>query len=66
MRILFIPVSIAGGLAVGTIGEQLFEAIWGLIDTRRRRSPGTARSHSASSRWRLTGSWPGEEDPDPE
>lgn len=31
-KILFIPVSILGGLIAGLVGKKLFEAIWGLVD----------------------------------
>lgn len=31
-KILFIPVSIAGGLIAGLIGKKAFEAVWGLVD----------------------------------
>lgn len=31
-KLLFIPVSIAGGLVAGLIGKRLFEAVWGLVD----------------------------------
>jgi hypothetical protein len=32
MKILFLPVSIGGGIVAGLIGKKIFEAIWGLID----------------------------------
>lgn len=31
-RLLFIPVSIGGGLIAGLLGKKLFEALWGLVD----------------------------------
>jgi uncharacterized protein DUF4235 len=31
-KILFIPVSVAGGLAAGFVGKKIFEQVWGLID----------------------------------
>ena len=31
-KILFIPVSIVGGLIAGLVGKKIFEAAWGLID----------------------------------
>ncbi len=31
-KVLFIPVSIIGGLIAGAISKQLFDAVWGLID----------------------------------
>lgn len=32
MKLLFMPVSIAGGLAGGMIAKKLFEEVWGLFD----------------------------------
>ena len=32
MKVLFVPFSIAGGLAAGLIGKKAFEQVWGLID----------------------------------
>ena len=31
-KILFIPVSVIGGLIAGLIGKKLFEILWGVID----------------------------------
>lgn len=31
-KILFIPISLIGGLLAGLFGSKLFEAVWGLID----------------------------------
>jgi Protein of unknown function (DUF4235) len=31
-KLMFLPVSIGGGLLAGLIGKKLFEAIWGVID----------------------------------
>jgi hypothetical protein len=31
-KLLFIPVSIIGGLAAGAVSRKLFDQIWGLID----------------------------------
>ncbi len=31
-KVLFIPVSILGGLLAGLIGKKLFEWLWGLVD----------------------------------
>ncbi len=31
-KILFIPISILGGLIAGLIGKKIFEGAWGLID----------------------------------
>ncbi|HEX2128522.1 MAG TPA: DUF4235 domain-containing protein [Solirubrobacterales bacterium] len=32
MKVLFIPVSIAGGILAGLIGKKAFERVWGLVD----------------------------------
>jgi hypothetical protein len=32
MKLLFIPVSLAGGLLAGVVSKKLFERLWGLID----------------------------------
>jgi len=31
-KVLFIPVSIVGGLIAGLVGKKIFETAWGLID----------------------------------
>jgi hypothetical protein len=31
-KVLFIPVSVVGGIAAGFVGKKVFEQIWGLID----------------------------------
>ena len=31
-KLLFIPVSIVGGLLAGLIGKKLFETLWGVVD----------------------------------
>jgi len=38
-RILFAPISIAGGLLAGFIGSKLFEFIWGRIDDHEPPEP---------------------------
>ena len=38
-RILFAPLSIAGGLIAGFIGSKLFEFVWGRIDDREPPEP---------------------------
>ena len=88
-KILFIPVSVAGGLAAGFVGKKLFEQIWGLIDTEEPPDPKHrettwpklvaalalegaifravrgAFDHGARRSFaRLTGNWPGEEEPE--
>jgi hypothetical protein len=32
MKILFLPISILGGILAGLIGKKLFEGLWGLVD----------------------------------
>ena len=32
MKLVFLPISIIGGLLAGLIGKKIFEQIWGLID----------------------------------
>lgn len=31
-KLLFIPVSIGGGLLAGLVGKKIFNALWGLVD----------------------------------
>ena len=90
-KILFIPVSVVGGLAAGFVGKKIFEQIWGLIDKdeppdakhREFKWPKLVAAlviegaifrlikgltdHSARRGFeRMTGTWPGEEEPEPE
>jgi hypothetical protein len=90
-KLLFTPLSIAGGLLAGFLGKKLFEQIWGLIDKEEppeakhrdisvwkmiaalaiegaifRGVRGAIDHYSRRSYARLTGSWPGEEEPEPE
>jgi hypothetical protein len=32
LKLLFIPVSVAGGIVAGLIGRKIFELTWGLVD----------------------------------
>jgi hypothetical protein len=32
MKLLFLPISILGGVLAGVIGKKLFEQLWGLVD----------------------------------
>lgn len=91
MKLLFIPVSIVGGLVAGMVGRKVFEQAWGMIDQDEPPSPkhreisvpkmvaalalegaifravrGLADHASRRSFARVTGSWPGEEAPEPE
>jgi hypothetical protein len=48
-KLLFTPLSIAGGLLAGLVGKKLFEQIWGLID---REEPPEAK-HRDISVWKM-------------
>jgi len=91
MKLVFMPVSILGGILAGVIGKKIFERFWGLVDDEE---PPEAKhreihygklaaalllegaifrlvrgffDHGARQGFRrLTGSWPGEEAPEPE
>ena len=90
-KILFIPVSITGGLLAGFVGKKVFDGVWGLIDDEEAPEPkhrelplaklvlalvvqgaifrlvrGMADHGMRHGYARLTGSWPGEEQPDKE
>ena len=39
MKLLFTPISIAGGLIGGQIGKKIFDQIWGVIDTEEPPKP---------------------------
>ena len=39
MKIVFIPVSVLGGLLAGFIGQKVFEAIWGRVDDEEPPKP---------------------------
>lgn len=91
MKILFIPLSVAGGIAAGYVGKKAFELVWGLIDDKEPPGPEHRYismgklvaalalegaifrvvrglfDHSARRGFlQLTGSWPGDEEPEPE
>ena len=38
-KVLFIPVSLLGGLIAGLVGKKIFEAIWGVIDDQEPPEP---------------------------
>jgi hypothetical protein len=91
MKVLFLPLSIAGGLVAGLVGKKAFEQVWGLVDDEE---PPEAKHREASvpkliaalalegaifravrglfdhearrGFQRITGSWPGEQAPEPE
>ena len=89
-KLLFLPVSVVGGILAGMVGKKTFEVLWGALDDEEAPDPkyreisfkklvlalllegaifraarglldhGTRHAFS-----RLTGSWPGEERPEP-
>jgi hypothetical protein len=88
-KLLFIPLSIAGGFIAGLVAKKLFDVAWGLVDKEEPPEPehrdvtwpklavalalegaifrmtrGLADRGSRLSFYRLTGSWPGEEEPE--
>jgi hypothetical protein len=90
-KILFIPVSVVGGLLAGFVGKKTFAQVWGLIDKEEPPEPKQRQTswakligalalqgaifaavrglfdHAARRGFaRLTGSWPGQEQPEPE
>ncbi len=38
-KLVFLPISLAGGLLAGLIGKKLFAAIWGVIDDQDPPKP---------------------------
>jgi hypothetical protein len=90
-KILFIPISVAGGLVAGIIGKKLFEQLWGVVDDEEPPDPkhrdvpwgkvvlalalegaifravrGVVDRGSRIGFERLTGTWPGQAEPEPE
>jgi hypothetical protein len=39
MKLLFIPVSVTGGLVSGFLGKKLFEQLWGIVDDEEPPKP---------------------------
>jgi hypothetical protein len=91
IKVLFIPVSVVGGLLGGLLGKKAFEQVWGMIDREEPPEPehrdaswvklltamalrgaifqvarATVERLSRQGFYGVTGSWPGEERPDPE
>jgi hypothetical protein len=91
VKLLFIPVSILGGLIAGFLSKKLFEQLWGLIDKEEPpesehreisvgkllaaaaiegaifRAVKQASDHYSRRAFAgATGSWPGQERPEPE
>ena len=87
-KVVFLPVSIGGGLLAGLIGKKLFGLMWGTIDDQDPPQSEHRRIHLGKlalalaiegalfslvkgfvdhgfrhAYTRLTGSWPGEEQP---
>jgi len=90
-KILFIPISVGGGLLAGVIAGKIFDQIWGIIDEQEPpqaehrdvswvklmasaalqgaifRMAKEATDHGSRHGFaQLTGSWPGQEEPDDE
>jgi len=38
-KLLFIPVSVAGGITAGIVGKKVFERVWALIDDEEPPDP---------------------------
>jgi len=91
VKLIFLPISIIGGLVAGLIGRKVFDQVWGLIDEEEPpdskhlevswgklllaaavqgaifRAVKEATDHGTRRAFMgLTGSWPGEERPEPE
>jgi hypothetical protein len=89
MKIVFIPISVLGGLVAGFIGQKVFDAIWGKVDDHEPPQPEYREvslvklaialliegaifrlakglfDHAARRGFaRMTGTWPGEEEPE--
>jgi hypothetical protein len=89
MKLVFIPISIIGGLLAGAIGRKAFDAIWGKVDEHEPPQPEHREislgklaialiiegaifrlvkglfDHAARRGFaRMTGEWPGEEEPE--
>jgi len=90
MKLLFLPLSIVGGLAAGQLSKKLFDFVWSRFDDEDAPHPKYRRINLAKLALALviegalfrvvkglfdhgsrkgfakaTGSWPGEEAPDP-
>jgi len=89
-KVIFVPVSVLGGIAAGAVGKKIFELLWGVIDDEEAPDPkhreipwkklipalvlegaifkavrGLFDHGSRHAYRKLTGSWPGQERPDP-
>ena len=90
MKIAFLPISLAAGLAAGQLSKKLFDLIWGRFDDEEAPHPKHREidlrkltlalviegavfrlvkglvDHGARRGFeKTTGSWPGEEEPEP-
>ena len=88
-KLVFLPISVGGGVLAGLIGKKLFGVIWGLIDDQDPPKPehrnvhvgkllialtidgavlslirGIVNHASRHAYARITGSWPGDEQPE--
>lgn len=88
-KLLFIPISVIGGMIAGALSKKTFEALWGIFDDREAPEPkhrdislkklipalvlqgaifravrGLFDHGARQAFQRLTGSWPGEEQPE--
>jgi hypothetical protein len=91
VKLLFLPISIGGGILAGLVGKKVFDQVWGVIDEQEPPEPehlrisipklvaalaiegaifravrGLADHGSRRAFMRVTGTWPGEEAPEPE
>jgi hypothetical protein len=89
-KILFIPVSVLGGILAGIVSRKAFEGLWGMFDDSEAPDPkhreiqwrkllpalvlegaifravrGVFEHASRRAFRKLTGTWPGEERPEP-
>jgi len=89
-KVIFVPVSVLGGIAAGAVGKKIFELVWGVVDDEEAPDPkhreipwkklipalvlegaifkavrGLFDHGSRHAYRKLTGSWPGQERPDP-
>ena len=39
MKIIFLPISILGGILAGIIGQKAFDAVWGRVDEQEPPQP---------------------------
>jgi Protein of unknown function (DUF4235) len=44
-KVMFIPVSVLGGIAAGFVGKKIFEQLWGMIDSEE---PPDSKHHETS------------------